>query len=104
MAQAALSEAVAAENERADELRTFVLGLIGLVNFNFGASPSALEDFGRQPPKARTPMTAEQKAIANAKRAATRRARGTMGAKARKAIKGNVDVKLVVTPGREPAT
>ncbi len=57
-----------------------------------------LADFGLEPRKEPTPLTAEQKAAAAAKREATRKARGTSSAKAKKAIKGNVTATLVVTP------
>lgn len=77
--------------------------VIAFVRFNFGSDPEALADFGLKPPKARTPLTAEQKAAAAAKRKATREARGTKGPKAKKDIHGNVTAKLVVTPA-DPST
>lgn len=43
-------------------------------------------------------MTAEGKAVAAAKRKATRAARGTKGLKAKSQIHGNVTATLVVTP------
>ena len=43
-------------------------------------------------------MTAEKKAVAVAKRAATRAARGTLGKKKKKDVKGSVKAELVVTP------
>jgi hypothetical protein len=49
-------------------------------------------------------MTAEQKAIAAAKRKATREARAEVGAKKRQAIKGNVTAELVVTSVTPAAT
>ncbi len=56
----------------------------------YGNAPATLADFGLTPPKARTPMTVEQKAAAGAKREATRAARHIMGPKQRKLIKATV--------------
>ena len=47
-------------------------------------------------------MTADQKAVAVAKRAATRTARHTAGPKQKAAIKGNVTVAVVTTPAAPP--
>ncbi len=55
----------------------------------FGKNSPKLASFGFEPPKKPT-MTEEQKAAAVAKRRATRAARGTVGPKARLAIKGTV--------------
>ena len=63
----------------------------------FGTQADVLADFGLAPEKARTPLTVEQKAAAAAKREATRVARGTKGAKAKKGIKGAV-TGVVMTP------
>jgi hypothetical protein len=70
------------------ELRNLVIGI-------FGASSSKLADFGFAPSK-RTPLTPAKKAAAAVKRAATRKARGTMGKKQKLAITGTV-------PATEPA-
>ncbi len=64
----------------------------------FGSSADALADFGLAPPKARVTRTAEEKAVAAAKGAATRKARGTMGKNQKKNVKGSVTAQLVVTP------
>ncbi|HTQ47035.1 MAG TPA: hypothetical protein VMI75_29975 [Polyangiaceae bacterium] len=98
---AAKAEAAAkidAENTALKDLLTFVRALVAFIRFTFGDDPTALDDFGVAPLKARTPLTAEQKAVAAAKRQATREARGEVGAKKRQAIKGNVTAQLVVTP------
>ncbi len=58
-----------------------------LVMGAFGATSSKLADFGYQPRKV-TVLTPEQKAAAAAKRAATRKARGTMGPKAKLKVTG----------------
>jgi hypothetical protein len=89
-AQAAVKVALAAENGKMPALIAFLHALEAFVRLTFGASATALADFGLEPPKARTPMTAEAKAIAKAKAAATRKARGTTSAKAKKAINSNV--------------
>ena len=68
----------------------------------YGNAPATLADFGLAPPTVRTPQTADQKAIAVAKRAATRTARHTAGPKQKAAIKGNVTVAVVTTPATAP--
>src|SRR5450432_2524537 len=55
-------------------------------------------DFGLAPPKVRVTKTAVEKAVTAAKIAATRKARGTMGKNQKKAVKGSVTARLVVTP------
>jgi hypothetical protein len=69
----------------------------------FASDAAALADLGLKPPKARAPLTAEQKAAAKAKAKATRIARGTTGPKAKKAIKGNV-TGVQITPVTASAT
>jgi hypothetical protein len=71
------------------DLKQFVIGL-------FGAESTKLSDFGFSPRK-KAVLTPEQKVVATKKRAATREARGTVGPKAKLAIKGTV-------PSAEPAT
>jgi hypothetical protein len=97
-ARATATAKVAAENEQTPDLLALIRAFEAFVRFTFGSSPEALADFGLAPPKARTPLTAEQLAVAVAKREATRVARGTKSAKQKKTIKGNVTAKLVVTP------
>jgi hypothetical protein len=71
-----------------------------------GNAPSTLADFGITPPKARTPLTADQKAAAVAKREATRAARHTLGPKQKKNIKGTVPATAQnsAPPATAPAT
>jgi hypothetical protein len=102
-ARAALKAEVEAEGAQLPALVELMRAAVAFVRFNFGSDPEALADFGLQPHKARTPPTAEQKAIAVAKREATREARGTKSAKAKKDIHGNIAAKLVVTPA-DPST
>jgi hypothetical protein len=61
----------------------------------YGDAPSILADFGITPPKARTPLTADQTVAAVAKRKATRAVRHTLGPKQKKSIKA-------VTPATAP--
>jgi len=97
-AQAAAKVSVDAENAAMPNLLAFMRALEGFIKLTFAANATALADFGLEPRKEPTPLTAEQKAAAAAKREATRKARGTSSAKAKKAIKGNVTATLVVTP------
>ena len=69
-----------------------------VVRSTFGNSADVLADFGLAPFKVPVTKTAEEKAVAAAKRVATRKARGTMSSKQKKEIKGSITAKLVVTP------
>jgi hypothetical protein len=86
-----------AERSQGPALRAFMAAYVALVKLAFGNRPDILADFGLSPRKAPAPLTAEQKAAAVAKRAATRAARGTKGPRQKAAIKGNV-TGVVVTP------
>jgi hypothetical protein len=103
-ARAALQAKVAAENAQSAAERAFIGAFVRIVRGSFGNQPDVLADFGLQAEKTRTPLTVEQQVAAAAKREATRAARGTMGSKAKQAIKGNV-IGVVVTPvtGPQPA-
>jgi hypothetical protein len=89
-ARAALKAKLADETAKAPGLRVFFIAFIQFVRAAFGTSPDVMADFGLQPKKARAPLTTEQKAAAAAKRAATRKARGTTGKRKKLAVKGNV--------------
>jgi hypothetical protein len=97
-AQTAVRNKVAAEGAAMPALNATFEAFVAFVRQTFGKSSTVLADFAI--PVVRTPVaqTAEQKAVAAAKRKATRAARGTTGPKAKKAIKGNVTASLVVTP------
>jgi hypothetical protein len=97
-AQATAKSKLSAERAALPALNAFVNAFTAFVRFMFGAQADALADFGMAPPKARTPQTAEEKAVAAAKRKATRAARGTTGPKAKSEIHGNITAQLVVTP------
>jgi hypothetical protein len=103
--QAATKTKVAAERAQTPPLLAVIDEFVAFVKVTFGNQPDALADFGLAPPKARTPLTAEQKAVAAAKRKATREARGTLGKNQKKGVKGAVTATLVVTPqaGSKPA-
>ncbi len=96
-AQTVLHAKVATERASAPALRAFVDAFVAYLRSTFGDQPEVLGDFGLTPRKAAAPRPVEQKAAAAAKRAATRKARGTVGPKAKKAVKGNV-VGIAVTP------
>jgi hypothetical protein len=101
--RATARDTVQAERAQMPALVAFMNAFEAFVRFTFGADTVALADFGLTPPRAPAPRTAEQNAVAAAKREATRVARGTKGPKARKAVRGNVTAKLVVTPATLPA-
>ena len=88
---------LAEERSKGPSLVAFLHAFESFVRTAFGGQPEILADFGLAPKKVRTPLTVEQQAAANAKRAATRKARGTIGKKKKLAIKGNV-TGIVVTP------
>ena len=97
-AQATARAKVAAERAQMPALAAFMKAFEAIVRVMLGASVEALADFGLAPPKVPAPRTAEQKAVAAARRKATREARGTKGPKQKKGIHGNVTAQLVVTP------
>src|SRR5579859_1326060 len=79
--KAATKAKVQAEAAQAPSQRALIHALEATVRSNFGNSADVLADFGLAPLKARTPRTAEEKAVSAAKNEATRKARGTMGKK-----------------------
>ncbi len=97
-AKAALKTKIDAERTQAPSQLAVIAAFERLIRGLFGTSADVLADFGLAPPKARAPLTAEQKAVAAAKRDATRKARGTMGKVQKKKVKGAVTATLVVTP------
>lgn len=96
--KAALKAKVETERTQAPSQLAVIRAFQTVIKGTFGNSADALADFGLAPPKAPTPPSAEKKAVAVAKRAATRAARGTVGKNKKKAIKGAVTATLVVTP------
>ena len=96
--KAATKAKIETERARAPSQIATIVAFETVVRGTFGNSADVLADFGLAPPKARTPMTAEEKAVAAAKRKATRTARHTMGKNQKKSVQGSVTAKLVVTP------
>jgi hypothetical protein len=95
-AQASAKAKVSAETSQLPPLRALMSAFTAYVKASYLASPEVLADFGLQT-KARAPLTTEAQTAANAKRAATRAARHTMGSQQRKAVKGDV-TGVTVTP------
>jgi hypothetical protein len=103
--RAAAKAKVAEENAKMPTLLAFMRALVKVIRASFGTDAAALAVFDLEPPRARVPMTAEEKAVAVAKREATLKARGIVGSRKRKAVKANVTATLVVTPAApEPVT
>jgi len=102
-AKAAAKAKVAEEDAKMPTLLAFMRALVAFIKLSFGADPTALATFDVAAPKARTPMTAEEKAVAVARREATRKARGTTGPKEKAKVHGNVNATLVVTPAAPAA-
>jgi hypothetical protein len=96
--RAATKAKVQAEGVQAPSQLAVIRAFETLVRGTFGSSADVLADFGLAPPKARVARTAEEKAVAVAKSAATRAARGTKSKNQKKVIKGSITAKLVVTP------
>jgi hypothetical protein len=102
-AQAGVTAKVAAEEAQAPSLLAFIAAFVIFVRLTFDNAADILADFDIAPPKVKTPMSAEAKAVAAAKRTATRAARGTTSKKAKSSVKGNITAKLVVTPATPPS-
>jgi hypothetical protein len=99
--QSALSDLGDTQAKVAPTLKAYRAWIVA----TYGNAPATLADFGLTPPKAPTPMTAEEKAAAVAKRTATRAARHTLGPKQKKGIKGAVATPvtaLAPTPAPAP--
>ena len=96
-AKAVVKAKLAAEAAQAPALLSLLADLVSYVKLTYASSPDVLADFGLLPKKVRAPMTAEQKAVANAKRKATRAARGITSNAVKMAKVGDV-VGLSVTP------
>jgi hypothetical protein len=96
-AKSAVKAKLTAEAAQAPALLSLMAALVSYVKLSFSESPDVLADFGLEPKKSATPLTTEQKTVANAKRESTREARGTTSKKAKKAVKGDV-IGVTVTP------
>jgi hypothetical protein len=100
--RAAWRSAVAADKTDRDQQQTFIAGVQKAVRVAFGNRVDTLADFGLPQPKARTPLTPEQKQAAAAKAKATRAARHTMGAKQKAAITGEMVATTPAPGGANP--
>ncbi len=105
VSRAALRAKIEAERTHAPSLLAVIHAFEAIVRGAYGSS-DALADFGLVPHKARAPLSAEKKAVANAKRQATRAARLVISKDKKRQIKGAVSAALVVTPesGPQPIT
>jgi hypothetical protein len=100
-AQTAARNKVAAERAGLAAITALFAAFIAFIRNTLGPSSEALADFGIPVRKVPAPKTAEQKAVAAAKRKATREARGTKGPKAKLAVHGDITAQLVVTPASD---
>jgi hypothetical protein len=87
-ARAAFHAAVQAEQDEGTQSKAVVSGTKQALKVMFAGQIEALADFGLKGPKARTPLTPEEKVAVVAKSKATREARHTMGPKAKAKITG----------------
>ena len=103
--KAAYEAAIAKASASQAVVVPFMGRLTAYVRATFGNATEILVDFGIAPLKARTPLTAEEKVAANAKREATRKARGVMGsARATPESTRGRRSGGQITPVTEPAT
>jgi hypothetical protein len=87
-ARAALEAAIQAEKEESAQSQALVSGTKQALKVMFAGQIPELADFGLKAPKARTPLTPEEKVAVAAKAKATRAARHTIGPKAKAKITG----------------
>jgi hypothetical protein len=100
-AQAGAKDAEAAERAMQMQVGPIVQAYKRIVLAAYANATQTLADFGLTPPKARAPLTTEQRAVRAAKAEATRKARGTTSKKRKLAVKGNV-TGVTVTPVTAP--
>ena len=100
-AEAGAKDALTAEQAAQKQMGPILRAYERLVLAAFANASQTLADFGLAPPKARTPLTAQQLAVRTAKAKATRTARGTTSKKKKLAIKGDV-TGVVITPVTQP--
>jgi hypothetical protein len=99
----ARAAAVKAERDERTKTTPFVNSLKRMVVGMFSQSPNTLGVFGLKAPKV-AKRTVASKSVAVEKVAATRKARNTMGPKARKSVKGTVPSTATKGGGSEPTT
>ena len=98
-AKAALVTWQAAEAKLGPEVQALKRTLISM----YANAPDTLAVFSLKPPKAKTPLTAEQRAASVAKAKATREARGTKGKNQKALVTGNV-TGVTITPITAPVS
>jgi hypothetical protein len=89
-ARAASRNAVVADDGVLAETNALVVQLKQTLKLMFGNDAATLADFGSTPRKTPQPLTAAQKVARADKARATRKARGTLGSKQKKAITGAI--------------
>jgi hypothetical protein len=102
-AKATVKAKVETERTQAPSQLAVIRAFETIVRGTYGNSADILADFGLAPRKVPSAMTAEQKAVAAAKRDATRAARHTMGKNQKRSVKGAINASLVVTPAAGPS-
>jgi hypothetical protein len=100
-AEAGAKDVLAAEKAAQKQAAPTVLAFKRFVLLTFASNSQVLADFGLTPPKARAPLSTEQRAARAAKAKATRAARGTTSKKQKLAVKGNV-TGVTVSPTTAP--
>ncbi len=103
VAETSAKDALTAEQAAQAQTGPILRAYERLVLAAFANATQTLADFGLTPPKARTPLTAQQLAARAAKAKATRIARGTTSKKKKLAVKGDV-TGVVVTPVTAPTS
>jgi len=87
-AKAAWKDALTNADEALVKVKPVVQAYRNWLLATYGDAPATLEDYGMKPRKGRVPLTTDQQAQANARNAATRKARHTMGSKQRLKVTG----------------
>ena len=100
-AETGAKDALTAEQAAQAQVDPILRGYERLVLVTFASVTQTLADFGLAPPKARTPLTAQQLTARAAKAKATRIARGTTSKKQKLAVKGDA-TGVVVTSVTAP--
>lgn len=103
-ARAALHTAILASDQEDTLKGPFIRNVRQGVLAMFANSPTILADFGLVARKAPEPLTAAEKVLAAAKRAATRKARHTMGPRQKAKITGSLTGPIVVALDGETTT
>jgi D-aminopeptidase len=96
-------DAVRSYQALSTQVHAVEVGLKQYVINAYGAASPLLADFGFTPNKRTTPTT-ETKQLAVQKRAATRKARNTLGKKAKAKIKGTIDTPVQPAASSAPVT